>query len=488
MNDHVTQDPEHPHHGIAKFNLFGKIVYHVGTADVATIRAIALNKDLSFSQGNNFLFAGIQGAGQKGTNDDGEMDAEERKEMRNLAKAISPARLTALTPVFAVDAVQAFQEWFAKAPRSAKDPEHSRLIDLQYTYYHLVFKFTVRMMGVAEYASSPADLNKLIWAFWLTQRNAGFWTTLTPWLPQPQLLKRIVGAITLWTMVRATVDKRIKQGRREDDYAQTLIDQETAPGTVSRFVLGGLIAGILNTIGTGAYTLAWIGADPELQDKVRREIEQVCRKSAQNRGDNYEDLTFEERLKGVKLEEWEAGCQTLMLCFRESIRFLLTNSINRYYPGPLREKGKDGRAQRLKLMGHEIEDDCYVVYSPSSNLHDASKFAEPWKFDPYRYTKAEEQTEYDFVGWGFGHHSKYRDRRVEGRANHALECTGIRFAKLETVMATATFILTHRFVTVNDKDVPYKPQEVPLSDLSQLHWRAPRKPMRLRITKISPDI
>ena len=51
-------------------------------------------------------------------------------------------------------------------------------------------------------------------------------------------------------------------------------------------------------------------------------------------------------------------------------------------------------------------------------------------------------------------------------------------------MATATLIYTHRLVTVNDKDEPYGPQEVPLPDLSQLHWRAPRKPMRLRITKL----
>ncbi len=62
-------------------------------------------------------------------------------------------------------------------------------------------------------------------------------------------------------------------------------------------------------------------------------------------------------------------------------------------------------------------------------------------------------------------------------------CTGMRFAKLETLIATASFILCHDFVTVDDRDVPYGAQEVPLPDLSQLHWRSPRKPMRLRISK-----
>lgn len=92
LNRVVTKDPAHPHHGIAKFNLLGKVVYHVGSNDPEVMRAICTNKDLSFSQGNQFLFAGIQGAGQKGVNEDGEMDAEEKREMRNLAKAITPQR------------------------------------------------------------------------------------------------------------------------------------------------------------------------------------------------------------------------------------------------------------------------------------------------------------------------------------------------------------------------------------------------------------
>lgn len=85
----MTKDPAHPHHGIAKFNLLGKIVYHVGTTDEETMRAFATNKDLSFSQGNNFLFAGIPGARQKGLKA-GEMDAQERREMKELAQSINP--------------------------------------------------------------------------------------------------------------------------------------------------------------------------------------------------------------------------------------------------------------------------------------------------------------------------------------------------------------------------------------------------------------
>ena len=88
----ATKDQKHPHHGIAKFNLLNKIVYTFGGTDEDEIRTFANNRDLSFSQGNTFLFAGIAGARQKGINEEGEMDAEEKKEMRELAKAISPQR------------------------------------------------------------------------------------------------------------------------------------------------------------------------------------------------------------------------------------------------------------------------------------------------------------------------------------------------------------------------------------------------------------
>lgn len=99
LSEHVTRDPTHPHEGIAKFNLLGKIVYHVGGTDESVIRAICTNRDLSFSEGNQFLFAGIAGARQRGLDDQGEMDAEEKKEMKELAKAISPRRMNPLLPI-----------------------------------------------------------------------------------------------------------------------------------------------------------------------------------------------------------------------------------------------------------------------------------------------------------------------------------------------------------------------------------------------------
>ncbi|MGC4421238.1 hypothetical protein ABXW19_12195, partial [Streptococcus suis] len=72
-----------------------------------------------------------------------------------------------------------------------------------------------------------------------------------------------------------------------DDFAQTLIDQKLPPGKISQFVIGGLIAGTLNTLGTGLYVLAFLGADPALRQKCRDEVVAVCRASAARRGDDY---------------------------------------------------------------------------------------------------------------------------------------------------------------------------------------------------------
>ena len=372
--------------------------------------------------------------------------------------------LNTLAPRLASDAYEAIEGFFA----SSGDAPEKTTLDLQQTYYPLVFKFTVRVMGMSEYASRPAELSKLIHAFWLTQRNSGFWTTILPWIPQPRLLKRLYGALTLWSMVRATLKERIASGHREDDYAQDLIDRKVSPNQISRFVIGGLIAGILNTIGTGAYSVAYVGADEKLQAECKEAVTAGMKRSCEARGDVYDDLTPLERLQRVRLEEWESyeEFSILHLVFKEAIRLNLTNSLNRYYPGP--SSNKDGsKRERLRLYGQEIEDDCYICFSPPSNLHDADSFPNPFTFDPYRYKTGQGDTEYNYVAWGVGIH----------------RCTGIRFAKLETIIALAAFLVFTDLRTVNDKGEPYSLQQVPLPDLSQGHWRSPTKPMRVEITR-----
>ena len=85
----------------------------------------------------------------------------------------------------------------------------------------------------------------------------------------------------------------------------------------------------------------------------------------------------------------------------------LTDSINRYYPGPqLDAKGKP-RA-RLVIEGHPIEDDTYIAVAPSANLHDADLFADPLNFDITRYERGEGPNEYTYVAWGYGRHSEWR--------------------------------------------------------------------------------
>lgn len=241
-------------------------------------------------------------------------------------------------------------------------------------------------MGMTEYATDEAALKKLMDAFWATQLNSDFFTTIVPWLPLPPLIRRVRGAITLWTMVKATLDARIKKGAREDDFAQLLIDQKQGTGSISRFVIGGLMAGvsslhaclyasshprtdththtqILNTIGTGAYTIAFIGASPTLHEQAFTEVDTQLRALAEARGDDYDELTLQEKLERVSLEQWEAGFHTLHMCFKETIRMLLTNSLNRYYPGPQRD-AKGNLRPRLVIDGHEIEVSCasYAQY------------------------------------------------------------------------------------------------------------------------------
>ena len=378
--------------------------------------------------------------------------------------------LNALSPRLCSDAYEAIESFFSQSEDSNK-----ATLDLQQTYYPLVFKFTVRIMGCAEYATSQADLAKLIHAFWLTQWNSGFWTTILPWVPQPRLLKRLYGALTLWTMVRRTLNERVRSNRREDDYAQDVLDQGNSPAKVSRFVIGGLIAGILNTIGTGAYSVAFVGADVDLQARCKKALLAGLRRISEARGSTWTDLSPLEKLQLPTLEEWESfeEFEILHLVFKESIRLNLTNSLNRYYPGP--SLNADGsQRERLKLYGEEIEDNSYICFSPPSILHDAEAYPDPMRFDISRYKRGQggENNDYAFIAWGAGYH----------------KCTGQRFAKLETIIALAAFLLLTDLKTVDDKGKPYDLTSIPLPDLSQRHWRSPTKPMRVEISRSNREI
>jgi sterol 14-demethylase len=272
-------------------------------------------------------------------------------------------------------------------------------------------------------------------------------------------------------MVRHTLTKRVQGGRREDDYAQDVIDQGHSPSKVSRFVIGGLIAGILNTIGTGAYSVAFVGADADLQAQCKAALESGLKRAAKTHGRDWNDLSPLEKLQLPTLEQWESfeEFEPLHLVFKESIRLLLTNSLNRYYPGP--SLTPDGsQRERLKLYGEEIEDDSYICFSPPSILHDAEAYPDPLRFDTSRYKRGQGgyNNDYAYIAWGAGYH----------------KCTGQRFAKLETIIALSAFLLFTNLKTIDDKGRPYDLTNIPLSDLSQAHWRTPTRPMQVEITRL----
>jgi hypothetical protein len=56
----------------------------------------------------------------------------------------------------------------------------------------------------------------------------------------------------------------------------------------------------------------------------------------------------------------------------------------------------------------------------------------------------------------------------------------MRFAKLETTLSMAALLLAYDFQSTDDAGKPYTSDTLPLSDLSQNHWRTPTRPLRVR--------
>ena len=60
----------------------------------------------------------------------------------------------------------------------------------------------------------------------------------------------------------------------------------------------------------------------------------------------------------------------------------------------------------------------------------------------------------------------------------------MRFAKLETIIALSSLLLyMDDFSTVDEVGNPYTIGNLPLPDLSQSHWRAPTRQMRIKVQR-----
>ena len=91
--------------------------------------------------------------------------------------------------------------------------------------YRMVFKLTMRTVACNEIANDSALLAKTLKLYEAVENTATPISIMFPWVPTPAKFKRMYSGGQLYMIFKRVVEDRKKEGRREDDALQYLIDQ-----------------------------------------------------------------------------------------------------------------------------------------------------------------------------------------------------------------------------------------------------------------------
>ncbi|PWN43923.1 cytochrome P450 [Ceraceosorus guamensis] len=426
---------------------------------------------LSFTKGYSVLFGGTP----KDPDTEPEVAARNRAQDdkymvffdKNLKQAIRGERLADLTPDMVEDCLKDYEHFFANNTGNGK-------LDPHMDVYPLIFQLSVRTVGLAEHANSAAAAREMYDAYWSIERETNYWSTLWPNLPLRSNHKRKENSKKLFTMIHEAINKRIEDKRSEDDQVQRMIDDETSTIDIVRWCVGSLFAAVVNSSSMSAWLLIFVGAQPELRQRVKQEIVETLRKGAEERGDDYESLPTLEALRRVPLEQWEGTASSvadrkngggafplLHACLKETMRHVLRGTFFRYFAGQ-NESDKFANS-KVQIGGHDVNSGDFLAYWIAGTHQNSRIYRDPQRFDPDRFAiRKEGNGPLEFIGWGASHHV----------------CGGRRFAQLEIIIVVATFLMCFDYETVDLQGKPYSAETCPSADTDN-NWRGPSKPVRL---------
>nr|CDI54355.1 conserved hypothetical protein [Melanopsichium pennsylvanicum 4] len=357
------------------------------------------DRGLDFNAGYEVMFAGIPEVPSFLQSSPPSQDAGINDFVQNLKLATSSKRLQQNLPDMCRAAVEFFQSC----------PARNAHLDVHKTIYPLVFQVSVLFVGLAEHARDIKTVQAMEGPFWQFADNTGYMPTHFPLFPWPSTVLKWIGAIKMSTAIRTTIESRKKAGRKENDYIQEMIDRDASTKSIEDFIMGGLFAAIINTTGVASWLLVFLHAQPQLRDKVRQEFESVFRKAAEERGDDYDNLTLLEKLERTSLDKWEGELPLYETVLDETLRILMISLIFRR---KLKTNSKVTHSE-TKISQDTINDREFVAFWLGSAHRNSNIYKHPLKFDPQRFARGEGKGEGEFVPWGAGRHIA---RRQMGRA------------------------------------------------------------------------
>jgi len=259
--------------------------------------------------------------------------------------------------------------------------------------YELVFAMSCRLTTCREFCEDPKKMHKLMDIFKRLEKGSTPAALILPWVPTPARVNRFIAGAQLYKMCSDVVEARRREGRREDDPLQSLMDKQYSIAEITRFMAISLFGAVTNAGNVMGWILIYLETNPTWKSRVQNEIDNFVR---HNRGSSSQPSTAS-IISQVALEQMEAETPDIELVINETLRMIFVGTFMR------RNLGDD-----MFVDGARIKRGAFLMF-PVHDLHfDPVLFPQPCKFDPLRFTtEAVEERQkqgINFLGWGATRH------------------------------------------------------------------------------------
>lgn len=298
--------------------------------------------------------------------------------------------------------------------------------------HDLICKMTHRTVGCHDVAEDPELRAKTMKYYDMLDASSAL-SIMFPWLPTPTKMNKLWGGGKLHMLFLNIIKERRRTGQRAEDTVQVLMDKGESDMVTAAFIIGALFAGLINTAIQAAWIICYLAYDPVWYAKVQAEVDAAVAKHRTS-----EHQTPAEVLQTLSVDTWESEFPSLDLGVQDSIRLNLMGASMR--------QNISGKDIVLGDTGVIIPKDAFAVYSISDVHMDETVYKNPGRWDPGRYLSdrgEDKAKQHGYVGWGSGLHP----------------CLGMRIAKMELFVSTATFVAMFNFKAV---DKLGKPRTEPL--------------------------
>ncbi|XP_044266784.1 cytochrome P450 6a2-like [Tribolium madens] len=359
-----------------------------------------------------------------------------------------------LSPTFTSGKLKSMYEIFIKMtenfinvikPKAEKEEE----INIKYTSANfttdIIFNAAFGMEGHT-LENPENELSKVVLNVFNPSNWLFFKTILIEGFQNPGNLLRVVlsnRSIEKFFMdlVQTSVDHRDKNKIVRKDFLSLLLEIRVKEGLTLNEIAAQsflfLLAGAETSSQTISYCIHQLAYHQDLQDKLRKEI-------LDNLGSDFTKYTYEDIFKLPYLDK----------VFNETLRlYPVLGFLNRICVKPYKIPGTD----------IVIDEGTPVIISLLGLQRDPEYFPDPLKFNPERFSEAQEHVPFTFLPFGDGPRF----------------CIGMRYGKLQTKLGIAALISQFRFLP-SSKTPKFVEYDTPSKSLAMV----PAKGITVKVVKL----